>query len=254
MIQNVVEPIVIRRTVHWFMILSVMLLVHGCGKHGVGSLLLKSQASPEVFLVGGFTTRLYHMDDQNNLTLLLLDGPVDDPVQVLTIRMFWKPRAGRTPIDPTATNATIYYTIFSGNQSREVGIYSGAGFVYPAGQLGEPTFSASIWQATLRLTDRSTQFKDLLGAAILEGEVTAKRDDATVDRLLNQLRILISQKIGYPRSVNGTHQEQPASLTARGMLASQAVTRRLKQPLNGSRRVERNRSLVRIGAASSGGS
>lgn len=186
----------------WLLLAMVFLV--GCQQRYSGRLVLKSLSSPDTFLVGGFQTRLYQVDDQNNLTLLLLDGTIEDPIQVVTIRMFWKPRAGRTPIDPTATNATIYYTIFSGQNRSEVGIYAGAGFVYPGGRPGDEEFNASVWHATLRLTDRSTKFDDLLGSAVLEGNLAATRDDATVRRVLKRLGVLISQKMGYPRWVNAS--------------------------------------------------
>jgi len=193
----------VARCVIQALVLVLALWTTGCHKHTGQGLVLKSQLYPDAVLVGGFTSRFYSIDDQNNLTLLLVDGAVDDPVQVATIRMFWAPRAGRTPIGPAATNATIHYTIFAGANSQEVGIYSGAGFVYPVDKPGYETFAASVWQATLRLTDRTEGFEDLLGGAILEGHLTATRDDAVVSRLLNHLRVLINQRMGYPRWVGG---------------------------------------------------
>lgn len=174
----------------------------GCAGYANGHLTLKSQIHPETVLAGGFTSSIYSLDDANNLTLLLLDGTIEDPAQAVVIRMFWKPRAGRTPIDPTATNATVLYTIFAGDNRREVGIYSGAGFVYPLDQAGQETFSIDVWHATLRLTDRSHAFRDLLRGAILEGHLTATRDDVAVERALKCLRILVTERMGYPMWVN----------------------------------------------------
>lgn len=183
--------------------LIAMILAVGCGTHHGASLALRSQSRPSTALIGGFTSSYYSMDDKNHLTILLVDGSIEEPVQAVTIRMFWKPRAGRTPIDPTATNATIHYTIFTGDNRSEVGIYSGAGFVYPVGKVGNPAFSADVWQATLRLTDRSTGFEDLLGGAVLDGHLTARRDDAAVSLALRRLRVLVTQCVGYPRWVGG---------------------------------------------------
>ncbi len=177
----------------------------GCVKHDRAKLALKSQSQQGLALEGGFTSSFYAMDDPNHLTVVLLDGSIQEPDQAVTIRVFWQPRAGRTPIDPTATNATIHYTIFTGDHRHEVGIYSGAGFVYPVGQIGDPVFNADVWQATLRLTDRSPGFKDLLGGAILDGHLTARRDDAAVGLALRRLRVLVTERMGYPRWVGALH-------------------------------------------------
>ncbi len=172
-----------------------------CTSPDVGNLALRSQANPNIELIGGFDSSYYSLDDHNNVTLVLLDGPADKPVQAVVIRMFWKPRPGRTPIDATATNATIRYTIFTGPDDQDAGIYSGAGFVYPIDEPGFETFTADVWQATLQLTDRSAGFKDLLGQALLEGRLTATRDDAVVSRVLHMLHLMLTQRIGYPKQM-----------------------------------------------------
>ncbi len=183
-------------------LLAFLLMLAGCTTYHQHGLVVTSQTWPDRLLLGEFQTALYSMNDTNTLTLVLLDGPTDgakqDARQVATIRVFWKPRAGRTPIDPTATNATVHYAIFSGPSGREVGVYSGAGFVYPVDNPGGPIFRADIWEVTLRLTDRSAGFEDLLGEAALEGHLTATRDDAAVNQVVRNLRARISQRMGYP--------------------------------------------------------
>ncbi len=174
----------------------------GCAHDSGGSLTLTSRTQTNMVVMGGFQSSLYSIDDRGRVTVLLFDGPVEQPAQAVTIRVFWKPRAGRTPVDPTATNATIHYTIFTGDRNQEVGVYSGAGFVYPIGKLGQSVLNAEVWQASLRLTDRSALFADLLGSATLEGYFTAKRDDPAVRRLLRQIHTMVTQRVGYPRYVS----------------------------------------------------
>lgn len=171
------------------------------GDDGGGKLTLQSHSEKDLVLKGGFDTGIYCADDKNHLIVVLFDGPVDRPTQVLTIRMFWKPRPGRTPIDHTATNASIHYVIFAGEDREEVGIYSGAGFVYPNSQPGRKTLRAGVWQANLRLADASDGFADLLGQSVLKGRFTAQLDELSVDQVLHRINVHIQQRLGYPRSV-----------------------------------------------------
>ena len=181
------------------LLLMLAFAITACAPHGSGNLTLKSQSQPGMVLGGAFTSSYYSLDDKNRLTVLLLDGSIEDPAQVVTIRMFWSPRAGRTPIDATATNATIHYTIFSPDADQQVGVYSGAGFVYPLGKVDGETLTADLWQGTVRLADRSENFTDLLGQAILDGHLTATRDEVAVSRALRRFETLITDRLGYPR-------------------------------------------------------
>lgn len=186
---------------------AVVVLGGGCAGMGGegGRLAVQSQSSPGTVLSSAFTTGVYGFDDKNNLTVLLFDGPPQNPTQAVAIRMFWRPRAATTPIDRTATNATIQYMVFAStggaNAGNEVGIYSGAGYVYPKSELGQPLLTASVWDAALRLSDRSEGFNDLLGKAELKGGFTAVRDDVAKEQLLQRLNVLVRERLGYPRLV-----------------------------------------------------
>ena len=181
------------------LLLMLAFAIPACTTHSSGNLTLKSQSQPDTVLGGAFTSSYYSLDDKNRLTVLLLDGSIEDPAQVVTLRMFWSPRAGRTPIDSTATNATIHYTIFSKGVGQEVGVYSGAGFVYPLGKVNGDTLTADLWQGTMRLADRSENFTDLLGQAVLDGHLTATRNEVAVSRALRRVESLITDRLGYPR-------------------------------------------------------
>jgi hypothetical protein len=191
--------------------LACATLLSGCAAQGSASLAITSQSERGAILQGRFTTALYRFDSQNQVTMLLLDGPPEAPSQAVTVHMFWTPRAGRTPIDPTATNATIHYVIFAGDHEKQAGVYSGAGFVFPHSQPGGNSFSADIWQSTLRLTDATAGFKDLLGPADLQGSITVKHDDVAMEKMLRLLNIKLHDTLGYPRLVN-SHEQQPVQL------------------------------------------
>ena len=180
-------------------LIFVAALLVGCGSGG--RLAIRSVADRNAALEGGFDSSIYRLDDQGNLTILLLDGPLEDPAQAVTIRMLWAPQTARTPLDPGATNASIRYVIFTGEGRQRVGVYSGAGYFYPAGRLGRHRLSGEVWDANLRLTDASKGFSDLLGPAQLRGSVTAQRNDGAMSAALRRLDILVSQRLGYPQYV-----------------------------------------------------
>ncbi|MEX0776740.1 MAG: hypothetical protein WD042_13640 [Phycisphaeraceae bacterium] len=173
----------------------------GCTGAGGGNLALSSQFEQGVTLESNFESGTYRFDDRNHVTVVLVDGPMENPRQAVTLRMFWEPRAGRTPIDQDATNATIHYVIFAGEGDREAGVYSGAGFVYPKDKPGGAGLSAGVWQASLIMTDRSEMFDDLLGQAKLKGTFTARRDDLATSQMIDHLNRLITQRLQYPRVV-----------------------------------------------------
>ena len=166
-----------------------------------GKLAARSLTEPDTALKGGFETGLYAFDGKNRLTVLLYDGPIDNPTQAVTIRMFWRPHAGRTSLSGAATNATVNYVIFAGDDSSSVGIYSGAGFLHPKSRLGKAKLAATLRNATLNLAESDSAFVDLLGQAVLEGKFTARLDSAGLEQALRQLRTNVRQRLGYPRMV-----------------------------------------------------
>lgn len=188
------------------LLVSASLVAGGCGSpswslvSGESDLKVYSQTHPGRTLTGDFDRAFYRLDGENAVTIVLLAGPEDAPEQAAVVRMFWQPRAGATPISASATNASVQYLVF-GPQNGEVGVYSGAGFLHPNSDLGQNTLRAGLWEATLRLADRSANFDDSLGKAVLRGEVTARRDDAAVHDLLHQLDQQVTERLGYPRLV-----------------------------------------------------
>ena len=62
---------------------------------------------------------------------------------------------------------------------------------------------ATLFDADLRLTDRSEAFVDRLGRTALAGSLTARRDDARVTTILRRLNLRVSEALGYPRLVRG---------------------------------------------------
>jgi hypothetical protein len=167
-----------------------------------GQMRIRSLVDAGNVLRSQFQSAIYSAGDNNTVTIVLLDGPAESPSQVVTLRLFWNPHAGRTPIDATATNATITYIIFTGSDGQDVGIFAGAGYVYPSDDVGESRLTASIWESTLRLSDKSGGFVDRLGPARLDGKIVALRDELAMPDTLHRIHVLVRERLGRARLVH----------------------------------------------------
>lgn len=184
-------------------LLGLSLLAGGCGTmvpQG-GSLETTSHMDQGVQIESRFTQAIYRHEGDNHLTVVLLDGDEANLTQAAILRMQWKPRAGRTPLDENAFNVTVQYLIFSGPQQREIGIYSGAGYLFPSDDPGDPWLNGELLQATVLLTDRSSGFADLLGQANMQGGFSARLDPQATEAWVTRLTQMASAKLAYPRLV-----------------------------------------------------
>ncbi|MEM9420403.1 MAG: hypothetical protein AAGA25_15345, partial [Planctomycetota bacterium] len=161
-------------------------------------------------LSGEFTQAYYRFTDQNTVTVVLIQGPDEAPERIASLEMFWKARAGLTPIDRTATNALVRFYEFRDTEAEPntVGVYAGAGFMRLHDNPSVGTIDGNLWDADLRLTDRSNDFTDRLGRAIFAGSFTAQRDDARVTTILREVNQQLEERLGYPRLV----QYQPPAI------------------------------------------
>jgi len=176
---------------------------------GGGKLSLASVNDRGAQLASNFTRGVYTHSGQDTVTMLLFDGPVEAPNQVLAIRMFWKPTAGSTPIDARATNATIQYLIFAGEDRTQVGIYTGAGYLLPKGKPGKPAFAGKILHADVTLAAATEGFTDRLGPARLAGGFSAALDSPVVSQQLRTLSAGVRNRLGYPRLLDAAPLPRP---------------------------------------------
>ncbi len=194
--------------------LAVLLLNGaGCGFQigdaGRGDLQLSSRAREQLDVGSSFTRGYFSVDEKNAVTVVLLEGDPDAPTAALTLRMFWLPRVGSTPIDRTATNTSVHYVVFGSSlsnrdaaaQTEDVGLYAGAGFLYINSGLEAKNLKAGLWEAHVRLADRSEGFVDQVGPSLMAGSIRAQRDDEQVTAILQRLARLTSDRLGYPRLV-----------------------------------------------------
>jgi hypothetical protein len=172
----------------------------GCGNN-LGTLTTQSTTLGDVEITSRYQTGYYTLQENGLVMIVLVDGPVDNPTQVTTIRTIWTPSAGRTPIEPDATNATIHYIIYAGPDKKIAGVYSGAGYVYLHDRSGKPNMEFSLWQSNLILIDSTPGFNDLLGQSNMHGSFEVPRNDIKALSLLKNMREHISARLGYPRQV-----------------------------------------------------
>ena len=200
----------------WSLLASVSL--PGC----VGSLFtpkssatVRSLGDDPVELIGTFQT-VFYSHDELGTSFIISDIPADELAtgafesgQVLHIELLWLPKAGSTPVDRSATNASIRYLIFADGQ---LGVYGGAGFILPGGRVGKPKLSLNVRQATLTLLESTPQFVDLLSPAEMVGKFTAILDPRQTRRLYFNLSQQVTNTLGKTRFVLGNDAQNPGRI------------------------------------------
>eukprot|EP00913_Durusdinium_trenchii_P006007 g5619.t1 len=119
----------------------------------------------------------------------LLENPGDPSIsgQMVHVHMFVRPKPGRTPIQQTAISATVRHLIIANGQ---VGMYTGAGFMFPSGTPGDKIFGGSITRADLRLERATPGFTDRLGPAEMTISFGARNDPQLSDELHRRIELL----------------------------------------------------------------
>jgi len=195
-----VKPIT---TIHRAIIIGVLACISllpmpGCGGSSSALVLESNQG----IITPTIVSAVYRFIDQNTADIYLSDFPLDEiaprldqgvigqPGNIIHIRLFLMPKVGKTPLDSTASNASITHMVLTGNS---MGVYGGGGFLFPSDKVGDPTFSGTIRDATLRIIDSEPGFVDRLGRCTFGGTLSVERDDertAAISvrfaRLLNQ--------------------------------------------------------------------
>lgn len=186
-------------------VLSATLMAVGCASTtGEGKVELRSAAREQgelrtsfdvaAFAVGPAATAIYLSDVP---VQRLVDGSATT-AQAVHIELLWKPRAGYTPIEDDATNASIRYMVFV---DGEVGIYGGAGMVRFRGKLTGERVRFFIEGGSLSLIDATPGFVDRLSPALISADVRAVRSDEQALRLRQALSQRVTDAFGETRIV-----------------------------------------------------
>lgn len=148
-----------------------------------------------VSVTGDFTTAVYSDQLTSELSFYVSDLEADDLIngdmdngQVLRIELLWEPKPGKTPLDSSATNIALRYVIFA---DGEVGLYEGGGFALTNRVSFTERITISMLDSSLRLSDSTPGFRDLLGPTRITGTFTASLDRHTTHRL----HVLLSQRV-----------------------------------------------------------
>lgn len=183
---------------------SLAATLGGCAAAGLGgattALRIESRER-DTWMAPQYRTAVYRAVDENTADIFLSDVPEDalvarlrapndegTPATVTHIRLFLNPKAGKTPIDFTASNATITHVVMSGSA---IGVYGGGGFLLPSSDIGSSEFGGRIRNASLRLLQSDDGFADLLGLAEMSGNVRARRDDTFADTISARLVLML---------------------------------------------------------------
>jgi len=185
-------------------IITISTLLVGC--NAGGKITILDVSSPDITIKSSFKYGLYRFSDMNNITVMLYDGKLTKPDEALVIHTQWIPTNASTPITAEATNATVRYINFSGDDKKNVVVYSDAGYLYPNSPPGQDCLDASVWQANLRLTDSNKGSEGYFGQAQLRGNFTAKYDPGAMNQALNQLKRRVGRMLGNPPYVRTDNQ------------------------------------------------
>lgn len=179
-------------------ILLALASVAGCrgGLGGGGRLTAESLGPGRAALDVPVTCAVHRSPDAVTTFAVLTDQDEDAIVadtwtdgQVLEVEVLWRPRAGATPMDATATNVRLRHVVRA--QGR-TGVYEGAGFAMPGSDPGADRLKLDLRDSTLRLTHADPGFRDLLTPARITGGIGARRDDDATGRLERAIDRLVA--------------------------------------------------------------
>lgn len=109
--------------------------------------------------------------------------------QYLDVRLFWRPKPGKTFTNSTSTDATLRYTVVS---AQSTATYVGTGFAFPKQKLGG-VMELSIESGRLRLAAHTGEGPDLLGDTRVAGTLRAHPDAGAAANMIRDARLLAAR-------------------------------------------------------------
>ena len=148
-------------------------------------------------------TRAYTYQDKNTADIYLTDLSQDQLTNffendadwstftgsMVHVHLFLSPKPGKTPIEPTAANATVRYIVLT---KGEIGVYDGAGFILPGKKIGKDSISGALNGAPAKLTRSTARFSDPLPATRLDLSFSAKENTPLAEELRARVNALSS--------------------------------------------------------------
>lgn len=156
-------------------------------------------------------TAVYRTLDEQTADIYVTDlppGRLADPSdnlagltgQLVHLHIFIIPMGGKTPQSPKACTATVRHVVIA---DGAMGVYGGGGYV-DASEFGEPSLSAEIRDASLRLVESTPSFVDRLGIVQLTGSVNAQLNDRVARGIAGRIQELTFQLAPPPAGAAGT--------------------------------------------------
>jgi hypothetical protein len=173
--------------------------------HVRGSLRVETLSDPPAVLTADYVSIVYLDDPDGEVSFLLTDVPAQDllrgdieQAQVMHLQLLWEPKPGATPMDVTATNATIRHVIIA---DGEVGVYGGAGFALPSGKPGRGRLKIALRDATIHLLEATDGFNDPLTPARMTGNFVAEDDPQLARKVHRAISQIVTTSLGRTRFV-----------------------------------------------------
>lgn len=162
--------------------------VGGASGYRITSIQTRATLSPNLnsgwFSAADENTADMYLTDLPPETLTSIEALSGATGHIVHVRMLLRPKAGNTPIEPTALSASVVHVVLSGGQ---IGVYQGGGFFTPSGSTGDRTFGGSLVGGRVQLGAATAGFADRLGASEMSAGIRAERNPdrvATVRRAL----------------------------------------------------------------------
>lgn len=178
----------------------------GCSITPGGAVEIVGSGDTAVRLTSEFTTGTYAIEPAQT-TVVFSDIPYEELAtgtakngQFLHIEVLWRPKAGRTPVEPSSTNLSIRFVVVS---NGEVGVYIGGGFAWiDGGKPADEAIGLEITGASVSLVDKTPGFVDLLSPAILIGELGAQKNAENARATRRAASQFVTNRLGHIRWVS----------------------------------------------------
>lgn len=109
--------------------------------------------------------------------------------QYLHVRLFWRPKPGKTFTNSTATDATLRYVVAGDNGTVT---YAGTGFAFPKQKFGG-AMEFGIESGYLRIESHTGEVPDLFGDTRLSGTFVAHKDAGTAANMIRDAQLLAAR-------------------------------------------------------------
>jgi hypothetical protein len=185
----------------------VLIALAGCSSTPQSDLSLQSVDGKHTFAQTFSQAYINHNPDGDYDVVLVHDANAENvgdpagaltpttvtPLQIVHVRVYWKPLRGTNGDHPASTNAAVHWYVFGSrpNESADLLQYGGAGLVMV--DEDSQTATVTIRSAYLKPVTRRGSMADPLGPSNLTGKIIAKVDNRRVDDLLTEVRTAMGE-------------------------------------------------------------